>query len=220
MKRKLSAAVLILMLIACVFTCCNESVPEEATQISGNEPIDIKEELSLIEEHLSSTESAKSTENSTEFTSLLKDPDVASVSYFGTEDITIKHTDNTEKTIAVSTTGSLTLNSEVEALVVNAADNGFTAKAKADSLILKGNNITAEIRSETGSIYVEGKDIILDIKNGDISKILVRNNTAIINNRSRSTVFITLTNGAQVQLDAGFTYKVKENTIQKYSPAE
>ena len=158
MKKSLSAAILILTLAISLFSC-GKAAPEPATQISDGDSAKINEDFDTMESKLSEAETATAVNNTDSFAVLLESSDKNVISYEGSDDIAIASENIAEKTVTISTTGSVSLDSRTGTLIVNGAEKGFTANARAESIILAGNGITADIKSETGTILVQGKDI-------------------------------------------------------------
>ena len=214
MKRKLSAVILILTLAITLFSC-TKPAPETATQISDGDSVHIKEDFDTMESKLAEAESATAVSDTDSFTAQLESSDTDVISYKGNDDVVIDSANASEKTVDISTSGSITLDSPAETLIVNGAEGGFTANAKAESIILEGTGITAEINSETGTILVKGKDITVNVRNSVVEKIIVVNISAIINNLTDTDIFVTLANGTKITVPSDHTYRVSANTLQK-----
>lgn len=218
MTKKFFIIFLTVIMTLCIFNACT-SIPEgePATMISDGDSVKIQEAHSFVEAQKAKSESSKSVASGDAFSSVLKNTDTSAASYKGVEDILIKESEYIDKTVTVNTTGSVTLESPLNTLVLTLADGGFSAKAKADNIIISGEAIKAEIKSETGNIYIDGKDADLTIYEKTDS-ILVKNSTAKIHNLSDENTYITLVNGVKVLLQPKNTYNVKDNTIAKYTP--
>ena len=214
MKRKLYAVILILTLATTLFSC-TKPAPETATQISDGDSVHIKEDFDAMESKLAEAESATAVSDTDSFTAQLESSDTDVISYEGNDDVVIDSANASEKTVDISTSGSVTLDSPAETLIVNGAEGGFTANAKAESIILEGTGITAEINSETGTILVKGKDITVNVRNSVVEKIIAVNVSAIINNLTDTDIFVTLANGTKITVPSEHTYKVSDNTLQK-----
>ena len=175
----------------------------------------IKEDFDAMESKLEEAESATAVSDTDSFTAQLESSDTDVISYEGNDDVVIDSANASEKTVDISTSGSVTLDSPAETLIVNGAEGGFTANAKAESIILEGTGITAEINSETGTILVKGKDITVNVRNSVVEKIIAVNVSAIINNLTDTDIFVTLANGTKITVPSEHTYKVSDNTLQK-----
>ncbi len=214
MKRKIIAAVLSVTVIMALFSCC-QSPPEPATQLSDKDSLHIKNEFDALEGKLSEAENATAAKDTDSFSEQLKNSDAKIISYEGAEDILIDSESISDKTVTVSTAGSVTLASPVNSLIVKAAERGFTSKARAENIILEGSNITAEIKSETGTVFIKGKDITLNVRTSAIEKIIAVNVSAKVNNLTDDDSFVTLANGAKITVPAKHIYSLADNTIQK-----
>lgn len=218
MTKKVLSLVLFLLIAASVFSGCtslNEQKGEEATQKSDSDSAVVKDDFLFAEEQISSAEAAKSAGTIDAFRKLLSNPDVNVASFNGADDITVSEEAYIDKTVAIKTAGTVSINSPVASVVLIDAPKGVTLNAKADSIIVEGVGITCDLNTETGSVYIIGKDCVINIRNEDISKILVRNSTAVINNFSESDIEVTLTNGTKVTVSAGKAYDVKNNLIRE-----
>lgn len=109
----------------------------------------------------------------------------------------------------------MTLSSPVDTLIIGGADKGFTAEARAESIILEGNGITAEIRSATGVILVKGKNITVNVSNSSVEKLIVINVSTKVNNLTDEDIKVTLANGAKITVPAKHVYNTNDNTVQK-----
>ena len=214
MKRKLSAAVLILTLAAALFSC-GKATPEAATQQSDGDSAHIKEDFDIIESKLSEAESATAVNDTASFSEQLENSDTDVISYEGNDDIIIDSAKASGKTVIINTCGSVSLDSPADTLIVNGAANGFTVNAEAGSIILAGTAVTAEINSETGTVLVKGKDITVNVRNSSVEKLIVVNVTAIVNNLTEEDIYVTLANGTKVTVPANHTYRISDNTLQK-----
>ena len=214
MKRNLSGAILILALIVALFSCC-QAPPEAATQISDGDSAHIKEDFDTIASKLSEAESATAVNDTASFSEQLESSDPDIISYEGNDDIIIASADAAGKAVSINTTGSVSLDSPVETLILNGAANGFTANAKACSIVLQGTGITADLNSETGTVLVKGKDITVNVRNSSVEKLIVISISAIVNNLTEADIFVTLANGTKVTVPANHTYRLSDNTIQK-----
>ncbi len=214
MKRKISAAVLFLTLIMMLFSC-TQPPSEPATQLSDKDSAQIKDDFDLLEGKLSEAESLKTENNTASFSAQLSDQASDAVAYNGSEDITIDSAEASGKTVTVTTTGSVTLSSPVDTLIIGGADKGFTAEARAESIILEGNGITAEIRSATGVILVKGKNITVNVSNSSVEKLIVINVSTKVNNLTDEDIKVTLANGAKITVPAKHVYNTNDNTVQK-----
>ncbi len=214
MKRKITAAILSISVIMALFSCC-QSPPEPATQISDKDSVHIKSDFDALEGKLSEAETATAVKDTDSFSEQLKNSDAEIISYEGAEDILIDSENISDKTVTVSTTGSVTLASPVNSLIVKAAEKGFTSKARAESIILEGSNITAELKSEAGTIFIKGKDITLNVRTSAIEKIIAVNVSAKVNNLTGDDIFVTLANGAKITVPAKHIYSLADNTVQK-----
>ncbi len=213
MKKRVSAAVLLLTLIMTLFSC-RQAPPEPATQQSDKDAPHIREDFDVLESKLSEAESAKAENNTLSFSEQLSSGDTDVVFYEGSEDIIIDSADTAGKTITVTTSGSVTLSSPVDTLILGGADKGFTAGARAESIILNGNNITADIKSSTGTILVKGKDVTVNVT-AAVEKLLIINVSAEINNLTGEDIKVTLANGAKITVPAKHIYNASDNTVQK-----
>ena len=213
MKRRVSAAVLLLTLIMTLFSC-RQAPPEPATQQSDKDAPHIKEDFDVLESKLSEAESAKTENNTLSFSEQLSSGDTDVVFYEGSEDIIIDSPDTAGKTITVTTSGSVTLSSPVDTLILGGADKGFTADARAESIILSGNSITADIKSSTGTILVKGKDVTVNVT-AAVEKLLIINISAKISNLTDEDIRVTLANGAKITVPAKHIYNASDNTVQK-----
>lgn len=214
MNRKITAAVIILTLVMTLFSC-RQAPPEPATQQSDSDAAHIREDFDAMESQLNAAETASSVNSSEAFNEELSNAEQSNISYEGSEDIAINTGGNSDKTVSIKTSGSVTLDSPVSSIIVNGADKGFTANAKADTVIFTGSSVTADIKSETGTILVKGKDITLNVGNSNIEKLIVVNVYTTVNNLTEEEIAVTLANGAKVIVPAGNTYNVKDNTLQK-----
>ena len=214
MKRKISAAILLLTLMMMLFSCA-QPPSEPATQLSDKDSAQIKDDFDLLEGKLSEAESLKTENNTASFSAQLSDQSSDAVAYNGSEDITIDSAEASEKTVTVTTTGSVTLSSPVDTLIIGGADKGFTAEARAESIILEGNGITAEIRSATGVILVKGKNITVNVSNSSVEKLIVINVSTKVNNLTDEDIKITLANGAKITVPAKHVYNTNDNSVQK-----
>ena len=214
MKRNLSGAILILALIVALFSCC-QAPPEAATQISDGDSAHIKEDFDTIASKLSEAESATAVNDTSSFSEQLESSDPDIISYEGNDDIIIASADAAGKAVSINTTGSVSLDSPVETLILNGAANGFTANARAESIVLAGSGITAELSSEAGTVLVKGKDITVNVRNSSVEKLIVVNVTAIVNNLTEADIYVTLANGTKITVPANHTYYISDNTLQK-----
>ena len=214
MKRKISAAILLLTLMMMLFSCA-QPPSEPATQLSDKDSAQIKDDFDLLEGKLSEAESLKTENNTASFSAQLSDQSSDAVAYNGSEDITIDSAEASGKTVTVTTTGSVTLSSPVDTLIIGGADKGFTAEARAESIILEGNGITAEIRSATGVILVKGKNITVNVSNSLVEKLIVINVSTKVNNLTDEDIKITLANGAKITVPAKHVYNTNDNSVQK-----
>ncbi len=218
MTKKVLSLILTLIIAATVFTGCavfTQDKGEEATLKSDSDSITVKNDFSFIDEQLSNAQEAKSAGTNDAFQKNIQNPEIDIASYYGADDITVEYSEKIEKTLSVKTSGSVTLNSEVKDVILLDAARGFTANAKADSIIVKGTEITCEIKSETGALYIMGKDCVVNVHNSNIAKIFARNSTAVINNYSDAGFDVTLTNGTKVTVEKGKSYDVKNNIIRE-----
>ncbi len=217
MTKKLLSIVLTAIAVISTLTACTPK-EETATQISDEDSVKIQEDFSFINSEIEKAENAKSTATNDAFQQVLTNPDTSMASYYGTEDITVDLPEHSTKTISIRTTGTFTLESTVASVVVIGADGGFTANAKADSIIFKGENIKAELNSPTGTVYISGKNTELTVKDDEVQKIIIGNNTAIIHNLSKKPIELTLMNGTKVTVSKNQTYSAKDNVLTKYQP--
>ena len=215
MKRKISVAILILALMLTLFSC-RQAPPEPATQLSDKDSVHLKEDFDELDGKLSEAETAEAASDTASFETQLTDNNSAVVSYEGSEDIQIDGENTSDKTVTINTTGSIILASPVEALIVDGAGGGFTAEARAESIILEGDGIIADIKSGTGTVLVNGKNVTVNVRNSAIEKIIVVNTTAKVNNITDDDVTVMLANGAKVSVPARNTYNVSDNTLQRY----
>ena len=130
-------------------------------------------------------------------------------------DIVIENETKIEKTVSLRTTGSVSINSPVESVVLLEASGGFSANAEVDSVAVVGQSVVCSINSSVGTVSVTGKDCTVNINKGTVSKIIVRNSTAVINNFTNDTVEVTLTNGTKVSVEKNKSYIVKDNLIKE-----
>lgn len=214
MKRKISAAILLLTLMMMLFSCA-QPPSEPATQLSDKDSAQIKDDFDLLEGKLSEAESLKTENNTASFSAQLSAKSSDAVAYNGSEDITIDSAEASGKTVTVTTTGSVTLSSPVDTLIIGGADKGFTAEARAESIILEGNGITAEIRSASGVILVKGKNITVNVSNSSVEKLIVINVSTKVNNLTDEDIKVTLANGAKITVPAKHVYNTNDNTVQK-----
>lgn len=168
-----------------------------------------------IEEMISFADEARSTGTLDAFKKVLGNEDAGVASYNGTDDIIISEEEHINKIVKVKTSGKVELNSTVASLMITDAPKGLTVNAKADSIIINGNSVIADINSDTGSIYIKGKDVKLNIREGKTENIIVGNSTAVIYNHSDDDVLVTLVNGATRIIEKKHTYQVKEDLISK-----
>lgn len=218
MTKKLFCLFLPVIFAFCIFSACNtSSAGEPATMLSDGDSEKVQEAHSFLNEQKEKSESSKSVGTYDAFSNVLLNPQTSAAAYKGTQDITIKENEYIDKTVTVNTTGAVSLESPVNTLVLTLADGGFSAKAKADNIIISGIGINAEIRSETGNIFIDGKDAVLTIYE-KTENIFVKNSTAKIHNLSDDNTYVTLVNGVKVLVLPKNTYNVKDNTIAKYSP--
>ena len=222
MTKKHIALFLTLIVLAGSFTACKKEetpAPETATQSSDTESATIHNSFEHVDEQVSIAGSTSSVSSSKDFDKNIMDPQRKSVAYYGAEDIVIKSEEYINKTLSIKTIGKLTLDSAVYSVVVEEAGKGVAVNAKADSIILHGDNLNTEITAETGNIYIEGKNAVVTISAGTVQYIYIRNVTAVIVNNSDSAVTVILTNGTKVIVDAAHTYNVKTNEITQNTSA-
>ncbi len=214
MRKKITAAVIILTLVLTLLSC-RQAPPEPATQQSDSDSMHIREEFAAMESQLSAAETVSSVNSPEAFNEELGKAEQRNISYEGNENIAINTGSNSDKIVSVKTSGSVSLDSPVNTLIINGADKGFTANAKADTVIFAGSSVTADIKSETGTVLVKGKDVTLNINNSNIEKLVVLNVYTTVNNLTEEEIAVTLANGTKVIVPAGNTYNVKDNTLQK-----
>lgn len=217
MTKKALSIILVLVLSVSVFTACSVFTDkgEEATLRSDSDSVNIAEDFSLTDEKLSKAKDAVSVATNDAFQKNLLNPEIKVASFYGTADIVIENEAKIEKTVSLRTTGSVSVNSPVESIVLLDTAGGFSANAEIDSVIVEGQSIVCEINSSVGTVSVIGKDCTLNINKGTISKILVRNSTAVINNFTENTVEVTLTNGTKIAVEKNKAYIVKDNIIKE-----
>lgn len=217
MSRKLTSLIIIVLTLVTVFVSCKTSpVPETPSQKSDEDSLTLKNDFDTMSEQASISQSAKAVISATEFEKLLSDEERNAVAYYGTEDITVAVNEYTDKTLSVKTTGSLTLNSPVKSVVAESVPKGITLNAKADSLLINGSDITTDVKSDTGSIYIEGKNAVVNVS-AVVEKIVTVNSTAVIVNSTENELSVFLANGTKVIVPANSTYSVKTNEITKNS---
>lgn len=216
MTKKVLAIIFASMLLITMFSGCTlKDKGEEATFKSDSDSADIKQDFSHIEEQLSDANGSKAVGTTDAFISNLLNPEIRVASFYGANDITIEHTEKIDKTVSIKTLGTVTVNSPVSNIVLLQADKGFTANAKVDSILIEGTGITCDLKNETGAVYITGKDCKVNIYEGSVQKVLVRNSTAIITNYSENSIEVTLTNGTKVVVEKNKTYDVKPNLIRR-----
>ncbi len=221
MKIKISAAILAFILITALLAACNGTPKTEpASQYSDADSGKIAEEFSHINNQLNIAEEMTDAQTPEDFKGALENASSDTASYSGNEDITISLAGKTEKTVRIDTEGSVNINSEMQSLVLDRADGGFSANASIDSLIIVGADVTADIKNETGSIYIKGKNTVINVMTASIGKIVINNIYTTVNNTTEAEIFVTLTNGAKVRIPALTTYNAQDNTLQKYTPAK
>ncbi len=217
MTKKALSLIFVCLLFAALLSGCNliKDKGEEATLKSDSDSVNIKDDFSHIDEQISAAESAKSAATTEAFNKNLLNPEIKVVSFYGTDNVTIEHSEKIDKTVSIKTPGTVTVSSPVSNVVLMQADKGFTANAKADSIVIEGTGITCDLKHETGAVYITGKDCTVNIHEGSVEKILVRNSTAIITNYSDNNIEVTLTNGTKVTVEKNKTYDVKPNLIRR-----
>lgn len=217
MTKKALSIILVLVLSVSVFTACSVFTDkgEEATFKSDSDSVNISEDFSLTDEKLSKAKDAVSVATNDAFQKNLLNPEIKIASFYGTADIVIENEAKIEKTVSLRTTGSVSVNSPVESIVLLDTAGGFSANAEIDSVIVEGQSIVCDINSSVGTVSVIGKDCTVNINKGTISKIIVRNSTAVINNFTNDTVEVTLTNGTKVSVEKNKSYIVKDNLIKE-----
>ena len=216
MIKKLLSITLITVTVICILTACTPSKGETATQISDPDAPLLQEDFSYFNSQLTKAESAKNTATNDAFQSVLVNPETSMAAYYGTEDIIIALPEHSDKTVSIRTSGSFTLDSTVTSVVLIGVGKGFTANAKADSIIIKGDDIKAELNSATGIVYILGKNAEVFVKNNEIEKVIAGNTTALIHNLSDKEISVTLMNGTKVIVSKNQTYHVQDNTLTKY----
>ncbi|MBR3768057.1 MAG: hypothetical protein IKL10_07460 [Clostridia bacterium] len=217
MNKKILSLIFVIIFTVFAFSACKEDEGEPATQQSDSDSVLIKEDFSFIDGQIEKAEEAKAVTTLEDFQTILSAPITKIASYEGSEDITINQSDYIDKTVVINTAGVVSVDSTVNSIVLSEAGNGFTANAKVDNIVIKGSDITADLKSDVGDVYVEGKNAVVNI-HGGISKILLRNATATVNNLSSESIDITLVNGTKITLSKNHTYLIEDNIIVKYSP--
>lgn len=217
MTKKILSLIFACVLLVSVFSGCSllKDKGEEATLKSDSDSASVKEDISFADEQIAKANSAKSAATADAFNKNLLNPEINVVSFYGASSITIEHSEKLEKTVSIKTPDTVTINSPVSSVVLLQADKGFTANAKVDSIIIEGEGITCDLKNETGSVYITGKDCTVNIHEGSVEKVLVRNSTAIITNYSDNSIEVTLTNGTKVTVEKNKTYDVKPNLIRR-----
>lgn len=217
MTKKILSLIFACVLLVSVFSGCSllKDKGEEATLKSDSDSASVKEDISFADEQIAKANSAKSAATADAFNKNLLNPEINVVSFYGASSITIEHSEKLEKTVSIKTPDTVTVNSPVSSVVLLQADKGFTANAKVDSIIIEGEGITCDLKNETGSVYITGKDCTVNIHEGSVEKVLVRNSTAIITNYSDNSIEVTLTNGTKVTVEKNKTYDVKPNLIRR-----
>ncbi len=217
MTKKILSLIFACVLLVSVFSGCSllKDKGEEATLKSDSDSASVKEDISFADEQIAKANSAKSAATADAFNKNLLNPEINVVSFYGASSITIEHSEKLEKTVSIKTPDTVTVNSPVSSVVLLQADKGFTANAKVDSIIIEGEGITCDLKNETGSVYITGKDCTVNIHEGSVEKVLVRNSTAIITNYSDNSIEVTLTNGTKVIVEKNKTYDVKPNLIRR-----
>ncbi len=216
MYKKLLSTALILILTLSLFSSCKGTVKgEDATIKSDIEAETVVEQHSFAQEEISNASEAKTVGTASSFNSLLTNPDVNVASYKGSEDISIINEEYIDKTVAIDTIGSVSIDCPVKSVVLFGAAGGVTLNEKTDSIIIKGEDVTLDVMCETGSIYIEGKNAVVNVKNADVGTITARNVTSVIKNHTDSDITVTLTNGAKVTVGAKLTYVTKDNFLQE-----
>ena len=214
MTKKLLSALAVLSALVILFTSCKLTEPkgEPVTLINNGETINTKEISEFVNDQTYLADNANKQKSKNKFFELFSNSMAKAASYEGTDDININHTEYIDKTIIVSTTGTVELTTPVKSLVLENVGGAFTALAKADSIIINGSSITADIKYETGSIYVEGKDAVVNVYK-KTENVFAHNVSVIINNLSDAPLTVTLTNGTQTLIESQKSYNVYENLV-------
>ncbi|MBE6716060.1 MAG: hypothetical protein E7573_03980 [Ruminococcaceae bacterium] len=215
MYKRIFACIITAVLCLSIFTACKAPEGEQATLGSNDEAATVKNTIEDAEELISIAEEANATATPEAFNNALSNPDLHAAAYYGPHDITIAESEHIAKTVSVKTTGKVELNSSCDAMVLLAADGGFTANAEAGKIILKGENINADIKYDCGEIYISGKNATLHIHSGTVTQVTARNTTAVICNHTDTPVKVVLTNGSSVTVEGGHNYQLKDNLITK-----
>lgn len=217
MNKKLIALLAAGMLCATALSSCNTvGEPEAATQGSDSESVTVQYKIAEAEEKISRAEQATPAITMDNFNSLLDNPDLNAAAYEGTEDFIFARDTHTDKTVILDSYGKAEINSTLNELIALNSPGGITLNAKADSVIIKGDGINADINCETGSVYVIGKDAKIHIQDdGTVTEVLVRNTTAMVYNHSKNDTTVILTNGSKITVPGNHTYTVKDNTLTK-----
>lgn len=167
------------------------------------------------EELLSFADKSSSTGTVEAFNKVLDSTDAGVASYNGADDIIISREEHTDKIIKVKTLGKVELNSSAASLIITDAPDGLTVNAKVNNIIIDGDSVTADINCDTGSIYIKGKDVKLNIRDGKTANVVIGNSTAVIYNHTDEDVLVTLANGSTRIIEKRHTYQVKEDLISK-----
>ena len=217
MTKKALSIILVLILSAAVFTSCSlfTDKGEEATFRSDSDSVNIAEDFSLADEQISKAKDAISVATDKAFQKNLLNPEIKVASFYGADSITIENDAKIEKTVSLRTTGAVNINSPVESVVLLEAAGGFSANAEIDTIAVDGQSVVCDINSSVGTVTIIGKDCTVNINKGTVSRIIVRNTTAVINNFTNDTVEVTLANGTKVSVEKNKAYFVKDNLIKE-----
>lgn len=217
MNKKFFSVIIALVTAISLFSGCNRQETPESTTDAGTTASGVTIENPIVhaEEQLSAAKAAKAVGTPKAFGELLCNEKTSLAAYNGPDDIIISADSHTEKTAAIKTVGRVELKSSIYSLVIIDAPGGLCVNARAESIILDGEDITADINNDTGIIYVNGKNTVLNINDGSTDNIFIRNTTAVIYNRTKEDLTVTLTNGDTRTVPGNHTYKVREDLITK-----
>lgn len=215
MNKKIIAGLISFFLITGCLSSCAPDEGEKPSAGSNEEAVTIRNTIDHAEEMISLAEAAKAAATPEGFESILDNPDAKAASYYGPHDIIVKREAHIDKMLSIRTTGKVEINSSCKSVVLLGADGGFTSAAATDTIIIKGENINADIKADCGEIHITGKNTTVHIHEGTVSQITARNTTAVICNHTNAPVSVVLTNGSVVNVDGGHSYQLKDNLVTK-----